>query len=53
MSMSTAVPTPLDLWHNEFLTKDGRHLIRPTHGVTFERLPVEADGPAPVVRCPG
>ena len=61
--------TPLDLWPNEFLTEDGRHLICSTHGATFERhtglcvegpcpgaslerLPVEANGPSLVVRCP-
>ena len=61
--------TPLDLWSNEFLAEDGRHLICSTHGAIFEphtglcvegpcpgasleRLPVEADGPSLVVRCP-
>jgi nitrite reductase/ring-hydroxylating ferredoxin subunit len=28
--------TPLDLWPNEFLTEDGRHLICATHGAVFE-----------------
>lgn len=27
--------TPLDLWPNEFLTEDGRHLICATHGAVF------------------
>ena len=28
--------TPLDLWPNEFLTADRRHLICATHGAVFE-----------------
>lgn len=28
--------TPLDLWPNEFLAEDGRHLICATHGAMFE-----------------
>ncbi len=26
---------PLDVWPNEFLTEDGRHLICATHGAVF------------------
>ena len=30
--------TALDLWPNEFMTEDGRHLICSTHGAIFEPL---------------
>jgi len=40
--------TPLDLWPNEFLTEDGRHLICATHGAIFEpRNGVCVEGPCP------
>jgi len=40
--------TPLDLWPNEFLTEDGRHLICSTHGAIFERRTgLCVEGPCP------
>jgi nitrite reductase/ring-hydroxylating ferredoxin subunit len=40
--------TPLDLWPNEFLTEDGRHMICSTHGAIFERhTGLCVDGPCP------
>lgn len=43
--------TPLDLWPNEFLTEDGRHLICSTHGAIFEPgTGVCVEGPCPGAR---
>ena len=43
--------TPLDLWPNEFLTEDGRHLICSTHGAMFERhTGLCVEGPCPGAR---
>jgi nitrite reductase/ring-hydroxylating ferredoxin subunit len=40
--------TPLDLWPNEFLTEDGRHLICATHGAIFDpRSGLCVEGPCP------
>ena len=40
--------TPLDLWPNEFLTEDGRHLICSSHGAIFERhTGLCVEGPCP------
>ena len=40
--------TPLDLWPNEFLTEDGRHLICSTHGAIFEpHTGLCVEGPCP------
>ena len=40
--------TPLDLWPNEFLTEDARHLICSTHGAIFERhTGLCVEGPCP------
>jgi nitrite reductase/ring-hydroxylating ferredoxin subunit len=40
--------TPLDLWPNEFLTENGRHLICSTHGAIFEPgTGVCVEGPCP------
>jgi nitrite reductase/ring-hydroxylating ferredoxin subunit len=40
--------TPLDLWPNEFLTEDGRHLVCSTHGAIFERdTGLCVEGPCP------
>jgi len=42
------VGTPLDLWPNEFLTEDARHLICSTHGAVFERhTGLCVEGPCP------
>ena len=41
--------TSLDLWPNEFLTEDGRHLICSTHGAIFE----QHTGLCVVGPCPG
>ena len=30
------VGTPLDLWENEFLSEDARHIVCATHGAVFE-----------------
>jgi len=46
--------TPLDLWPNEFLTEDGRHLICSTHGAIFERhTGLCVEGPCPGARLDG
>ena len=43
-----AAGTPLDLWPNEFLTEDGRHLVCSTHGAIFERhTGLCVEGPCP------
>ncbi len=43
--------TPLDLWPNEFLTEDGRHLICATHGAVFDpETGVCVEGPCPGAR---
>lgn len=43
--------TTLDLWPNEFLTEDGRHLICSTHGAIFEQhTGVCVEGPCPGAR---
>ena len=43
--------TSLDLWPNEFLTEDGRHLICSTHGAIFERhTGLCVEGPCPGAR---
>jgi nitrite reductase/ring-hydroxylating ferredoxin subunit len=40
--------TSLDLWPNEFLTEDGRHLICATHGAIFEQQTgLCVEGPCP------
>ncbi|HET7875579.1 MAG TPA: Rieske 2Fe-2S domain-containing protein [Methylomirabilota bacterium] len=43
--------TPLDLWPNEFLAEDGRHLICATHGAVFEpHTGLCISGPCPGAR---
>ena len=43
--------TPLDLWPNEFLTEDGRHLICSTHGAIFQQdTGLCVEGPCPGAR---
>jgi nitrite reductase/ring-hydroxylating ferredoxin subunit len=43
--------TSLDLWPNEFLTEDGRHLICSTHGAIFEQhTGLCVEGPCPGAR---
>jgi nitrite reductase/ring-hydroxylating ferredoxin subunit len=40
--------TALDLWPNEFMTEDGRHLICSTHGAIFEKdTGICVEGPCP------
>jgi nitrite reductase/ring-hydroxylating ferredoxin subunit len=43
--------TSLDIWPNEFLTEDGRHLICSTHGAIFEQhTGLCVEGPCPGAR---
>jgi len=43
--------TSLDLWPNEFITEDGRHLICATHGAIFEQhTGLCVEGPCPGAR---
>jgi len=43
--------TPLDLWPNEFLTEDGRHLVCATHGALFQPdTGICVEGPCPGAR---
>jgi nitrite reductase/ring-hydroxylating ferredoxin subunit len=43
--------TNLDLWPNEFMTEDGRHLLCSTHGAIFEpHTGVCVEGPCPGAR---
>lgn len=40
--------TALDLWPNEFMTEDGRHLLCSTHGAIFEPATgICVEGPCP------
>jgi nitrite reductase/ring-hydroxylating ferredoxin subunit len=43
--------TPLDLWPNEFLSEDGRHLVCATHGAVFgPDTGICLEGPCPGAR---